>query len=92
MLKLLLLLLSASLALAQESAVTEISVKTMEESDAQMTLGSIDVTINCNPRNGLDFCTAEELDGSGNDFQQGDINYFEVSRGSSYCSRFGVFF
>ena len=76
---LLLLALFPLLASCQEAVVTDIAVKTGTADDASMTLGSVDVTISCNPSRPLDSCTAQEIDGQGNDFQSGDVNYFEVS-------------
>ena len=59
----------------KSQSIVMLEVKTAEIEDAGMTFGSVDVEI---INYSFQICEIENLDGDGNDFQQGAIDIFEV--------------
>ena len=56
--------------------ITTLETKTGTDDDAAMTFGNVDIDIFA--KDPISVCTIDNLDGPGNDFQNGDINIFEV--------------
>jgi len=69
------MLVASSAGQAVIPVIVQIETKTVDMNDAGMTFGSVDIEII-----NRDFlpCKIYRLDGSGNDFQEGESNVFEV--------------